>query len=149
MSGIRGSGSTDFSSELESVFIEDKQKAVATDADIGTVAVELVPNLSTSYTGITGTQVVGKLNDKVLFQKCLALSMFALVIGLLCFPKQRAKFGDGVLRGLCRKGFYCLGPKFFSKSMPYFSPASKTTSSYKAALALVARSSSRKRASSA
>lgn len=104
MSGVRSSWSTDFSAELESVLIKNRQETVTSDADMGTVVViELVPDLSAADSGITRTHILGKLNDNMLFQKLTVLKAFMFIIGLLCFPKQRTKFGYGVFRRLCCK----------------------------------------------
>ena len=103
MPRIRSSWSTDFSAELESVLIKDRQETVTSDADMGTVAVELVPDLPAADAGITGTHIPGKLDDNMLFQKLTVLEAFMFIIGLLCFPKQRTKFGYGVFRRLCCK----------------------------------------------
>lgn len=100
MSGICCPRGADLPTELESVCIQDEQETVAADAYMGAVTVELVPDLSTSYTGIAATRLIGELNGNTLFQKCPALGALTLVIGLLCFPKQRAKAGNGIIRTL-------------------------------------------------
>ena len=103
MPGIRCFRSTDFSAQLESVLGKDRQETVTSDADMGTVSVELVPDLPTADAWIAGTHITGKLDDDVLFQKLTVLEAFMLIIGLLRFPKQRTKLGYGAFRRLCCK----------------------------------------------